>query len=252
MDRPRDVAVLVGSLRQASISRRIAQALTLIAPASLALDLVELRDLPMYDEDLEADLPAAWRRLRERIARADALLFITPEYNRSIPGVLKNAIDVASRPYGASVWDGKPGAIVSLSPGGMGAFGANHHLRQSLVFLNWRTRVPSRMEAASSPIRPRASSSTSSWPRSRAGWIASRRRSVHVAPTPRAMIAAAPSPWRPPHEAASRSRHRRRCPHDRARNAYRRLGHAGPRSERRVRRAIPAHQHRRLARVAER
>jgi chromate reductase len=136
MEQTRTAAVLVGSLRKESLSRKLANALRGMAPASLALELVEIRDLPLYDEDLEASVPPAWRAFRDRVRPMDALLFVTPEYNRSVPGVLKNAIDVGSRPYGQSVWNAKPGAVVSVSPGAMGAFGANHHLRQSLVFLN--------------------------------------------------------------------------------------------------------------------
>jgi chromate reductase len=132
----RDVAVLVGSLRRESLNRKLANALRDLAPPSLSLDIVEIRDLALYDEDLEASEPPAWAAFRARIKRADAVLFVTPEYNRSVPGVLKNAIDVGSRPYGRNVWNGKPGAVASLSPGAIGAFGANHHLRQSLVFLN--------------------------------------------------------------------------------------------------------------------
>ena len=105
------------------------------APA-LAMEIMEIGDLPLYDQDLDSAPPAAWTRLRDAIRAADAVLFVTPEYNRSVPGVLKNAIDVASRPYGHNAWNGKPGAVVSASPGAMGAFGANHHLRQSGVFLN--------------------------------------------------------------------------------------------------------------------
>jgi chromate reductase len=104
------------------------------------LEQVEIRDLPLYDQDLETDRPpAAWAAFRARIARADAVLFATPEYNRSVPGVLKNAIDVGSRPYGKAAFGGKPAAVVSVSPGALGAFGANHHLRQSLVFLGMPT-----------------------------------------------------------------------------------------------------------------
>ena len=131
-----DVAVLVGSLRRASITRKCARALAKRAPTPLALEIVEIRDLALYDEDLEAKPPAAWTTFRQRIARADAVLFATPEYNRSVPGVLKNAIDVGSRPYGHNVFGGKPGAVVSVSPGALAGFGANHHLRQSLVFLD--------------------------------------------------------------------------------------------------------------------
>ena len=136
MTSARDVAVLVGSLRRESLNRKLANALRAMQPPALALDIVEIRELALYDEDLEADVPPAWAAFRGRIKRADAVLFVTPEYNRSVPGLLKNAIDVGSRPYGRSVWDGKPAAIASLSPGAIGAFGANHHLRQSLVFLN--------------------------------------------------------------------------------------------------------------------
>src|SRR5205085_6141001 len=92
--------------------------------------------LPLYDQDTDANPPSEWRELRQRVKAADAVLFITPEYNRSIPGVLKNALDGASRPYGQNAWNGKPAAVVSASPGAIGGFGANHHLRQSLVFLN--------------------------------------------------------------------------------------------------------------------
>jgi chromate reductase, NAD(P)H dehydrogenase (quinone) len=133
----RDVAVLVGSLRKGSLTRMVARELIAMAPESLACEIVEIRDLPLYDADLETEQPpAAWVTFRQRIARADALLFATPEYNRGVPGALKNAIDVGSRPYGQSAWAGKPGAVISVSPGALGAFGANHQLRQSLVFLD--------------------------------------------------------------------------------------------------------------------
>jgi chromate reductase, NAD(P)H dehydrogenase (quinone) len=132
----RDVAVLVGSLRRESLNRKLANALRALAPPALALEIVEIRELALYDEDLEAKVPPAWAAFRDRMRRADAVLFVTPEYNRSVPGVLKNAIDVGSRPYGKNLFDGKPGAVASLSPGAIGGFGANHHLRQSLVFLN--------------------------------------------------------------------------------------------------------------------
>jgi chromate reductase len=132
----RDVVVFVGSLRKDSINRKVAKALIELAPPSLAMEIVEIRNLPLYDQDLDADPPAPWKALRQRVKAAEAVLFVTPEYNRSVPGVLKNAIDVASRPYGQSAWKGKPGAVVSASPGAIGGFGANHHLRQSLVFLD--------------------------------------------------------------------------------------------------------------------
>lgn len=133
----RDVAVLVGSLRRESFTRRVAVALARLAPPGLALQIVEIGDLPFYNQDLEtAEPPAPWVRFRDRIRAADAVLFATPEYNRSVPAVLKNAIDVGSRPYGKSAFTGKPAAVASVSPGALGAFGANHHLRQSLVFLD--------------------------------------------------------------------------------------------------------------------
>ena len=137
MDKPINVCVLVGSLRTASFNRMLANALISLAPSSLKLDIVEIGQLPFYNQDLDTDAPPApWTAFRQRIKAADAVLFVTPEYNRSVPAVLKNALDVGSRPYGSSVWDRKPGAIVSGSPGAIGGFGANHHLRQSLVFLN--------------------------------------------------------------------------------------------------------------------
>ena len=132
----RDVVVLVGSLRKASLNRKVAHALRDIAAGTLALEEAGIGDLPLYNEDLEASVPDAWARFRDRVRRADAVLFVTPEYNRSVPGVLKNAIDVGSRPYGKSVFSRKPAAVVSVTGGALGAFGANHHLRQSLVFLD--------------------------------------------------------------------------------------------------------------------
>lgn len=136
MDKTRDVAVIVGSLRKDSINRKVANALTELAPPTLKLSIIEIGHLPIYNQEADENPPAAWTSFRERIRAADAVLFVTPEHNRSVPSALKNAIDVGSRPYGKSAWNGKPGAVVSASPGGIGGFGANHHLRQSLVFLN--------------------------------------------------------------------------------------------------------------------
>ena len=133
------VAVIVGSLRKGSFNRKLAQAMVGSAPASLALEIVEIRDLPLYNQDDDADPPAPSKAFKQKIADAKAVLFVTPEYNRSVPGVLKNAIDIASRPYGQSAWNGKPAGVISLSPGAIGGFGANPHLRQSLVFLNMPT-----------------------------------------------------------------------------------------------------------------
>ena len=130
------VAVLVGSLRRASINRKVALALADLAPANLKLNIIEIGELPLYNEDIDVSPPAAYSTFRQQVAAADALLFVTPEYNRSVPAPLKNAIDVGSRPYGQSCLSGKPGAVISASPGAIGGFGANHHLRQSLVFLD--------------------------------------------------------------------------------------------------------------------
>lgn len=130
------VAVVVGSLRKDSYNRKVARALSELAPSSLALKIIEIGDLPLYNEDVETNAPEPWQRFREQIRGSDAVLFVTPEYNRSVPGCLKNAIDVGSRPYGQSAWSGKPAAVVSVSPGAIGGFGANHAVRQSLVFLD--------------------------------------------------------------------------------------------------------------------
>jgi chromate reductase len=137
MSTPRDIAVIVGSLRKESLNRKLAKTLIELAPASLRLEIVEVGALPLYNPDDDvSDAPPGWTTFRERVRRADGVLFVTPEYNRSVPGLLKNAIDVGSRPHGKSVWSGKPGAVASASPGAIGGFGANHHLRQSFVFLD--------------------------------------------------------------------------------------------------------------------
>jgi chromate reductase, NAD(P)H dehydrogenase (quinone) len=130
------IAIVVGSLREASLNRKVARSICAFASDKLDCEIVEIGDLPLYSQDYDSDPPEAYVRLRERIAAADGILFCTPEYNRGVPGVLKNAIDVGSRPYGQSAWDKKPAAIVSVSPGAIGGFGANHQLRQACVFLN--------------------------------------------------------------------------------------------------------------------
>ena len=135
MSQTRTVAMVIGSLRKDSVSRKLANAFSGLQP-DLQCKAIEIGDLPLFNQDREADPPAEWVHFRNEIAACDAVLFVTPEYNRSVPGVLKNALDVGSRPYGQSVWNGKPGAVISVSPGAIGGFGANHHLRQSLVFLN--------------------------------------------------------------------------------------------------------------------
>jgi chromate reductase len=138
--RVRYVGVMVGSLRKASWSRRLALALGELSPPSLRLSFIEIGQMALYNQDLETDSPPApWVAFRAEVRRAHALLFVTPEYNRSIPSALKNAIDVGSRPKGSSVYDGKPAAVISTVPGVLGGFGANHHLRQCLMCLNVAT-----------------------------------------------------------------------------------------------------------------
>lgn len=133
----RQIAVLVGSLRQGSFSRQVAEALAEVAPEGFELKIVEIGDLPLYNQDLETETPpAAWTRFRNEVRDVAGVVFVTPEYNRGLPAALKNAIDVGSRPYGSSVFGGKPAAVISQSPGVYGGYGANHQLRQSLVFLD--------------------------------------------------------------------------------------------------------------------
>lgn len=132
----RDVAIILGSLRLHGIGRPLAAAVAKLAPPDLNLRIVEIGGLPLYNADLEAEPPQSWLTLRRQLRASDGFLFVTPEHNRSVPAALKNAIDIGSRPFGENSWAGKPAAIISYSPGAMGAFGANHHLRQSLVFLN--------------------------------------------------------------------------------------------------------------------
>jgi chromate reductase len=133
---PPTIVVLVGSLRKESHTRKIARAVERVT-TGVAFTHVEIGDLALYNEDLDATPPAAWTTLRDALARADGYLFATPEYNRSIPGALKNAIDVGSRPAGKSAFAGKkPAAIISVTPYSLGGFGANHHLRQALMYLD--------------------------------------------------------------------------------------------------------------------
>ena len=130
------IGVVVGSLRKESFNRKAANALVENAPENLSFEFLEIGNLELYSEDLDLTPPQSWVDFRNKVKSLDAVLFVTPEYNRSVPGVLKNAIDIASRPWGQSVWNAKPAAIVSVTIGGTGAFGANHHLRQTLAFLN--------------------------------------------------------------------------------------------------------------------
>lgn len=132
------IGILVGSLRQDSLNRKMAKQLVELAPTSFTFEVIEIGNLPFYNEDLENEkqtLPE-WAAFRDKIKSCQGILFCTPEYNRSVPAVLKNAIDVGSRPYGKSAWAKKPAAVISVSPSAAGGFGANHHLRQSFVFLD--------------------------------------------------------------------------------------------------------------------
>ena len=133
---PYKIAILVGSLREGSINRKVARSICSIRGDNLDCDIVDIGSLPLYNQDHDANPPPEYVRFREQVGQADGVLFVSPEYNRGIPGVLKNAIDVGSRPYGQSVFDKKPAAIVTASPGSIGGFGANHQIRQAAVFLN--------------------------------------------------------------------------------------------------------------------
>ena len=130
------IAIIVGSLREGSLNRKVARSICALRGDKLQCSMLEIGDLPLYNQDLDSDPPEQWTRFREQLAAADGVLFCSPEYNRGVPGVLKNAIDVGSRPYGQSVFDKKPAAIVTASPGSIGGFGSNHQIRQACVFLN--------------------------------------------------------------------------------------------------------------------
>ena len=135
---PYKIAILVGSLRKDSLNRKVARSICSIRGDNLDCSMIEIGNLPLYNQEYDApgNTPAEYVRFRDQVRETDGVLFCTPEYNRSVPGVLKNAIDIGSRPYGESVFDRKPAAIVTASPGSIGGFGANHHLRQCCVFLN--------------------------------------------------------------------------------------------------------------------
>jgi chromate reductase, NAD(P)H dehydrogenase (quinone) len=132
MATPHNVVVIVGSLRKESFTLKIANALARLAPDSVKLNVVTLHDVSFFNQDLEATPPADWLAFREKIQKSNGVVFVTPEYNRSIPGVLKNAIDVASRPYGKSSFLGKPIGIISNSPGPLGGVSAAKHLQNIL------------------------------------------------------------------------------------------------------------------------
>jgi len=178
---PYTVAVLIGSLRKESLTRQFVEALKGIAPAGLKLDVVEIGALPLFNSDFEANPPAEVTAFKQAVEKADAVLFATPEYNRSVPGVLKNAIDWGSRPYGKSSWNGKPAAVVSISQGVLSGFGANHHLRQSLVFLNMPTlqqpeayiaQVQTLLDGKGGFVKPETGTFMESFLKAFEGWIA--------------------------------------------------------------------------------
>lgn len=132
------IAILIGSLREASINRKVARTICTLEKDRLDCTIVPIGDLPLYNQEYDGspEEPKSYAAFRKAIAESDGILFVSPEYNRGIPGVLKNAIDVGSRPYGKSVWNRKAAAIVTASPGAVGGFGSNHQIRQSCVFLN--------------------------------------------------------------------------------------------------------------------
>lgn len=130
------IAVVVGSLRQDSFNRKLANAIVKLAPSELSFKQVQIGDLPLYDQDNDANQAESVKRLKIEIKAAQGLLFVTPEYNRSIPGVLKNAIDHASRPYGQNAWAGKPAGVLGASIGAIGTAMAQQHLRNVLAYLD--------------------------------------------------------------------------------------------------------------------
>lgn len=133
---PIHIAVFVGSLRQDSFNKKLATALTRLAPTDFTFQQVQIGDLPLYNQDDDAQQAVPVLRLKSEIQAAQGLLFVTPEYNRSMPGVLKNAIDHASRPYGASAWAGKPAGVLGVSVGAIGTALAQQHLRNVLAYLD--------------------------------------------------------------------------------------------------------------------
>ena len=134
-----NIVVIAGSLRKDSFSLKVANALAKLAPASLKLEVITLAGISFFNQDLEGAPPADWLSFREKLQKSDGVIFVTPEYNRSIPGVLKNAIDHASRPYGQSAWTGKPAGILGISVGQIGTACAQQHLRSILGYLDMPT-----------------------------------------------------------------------------------------------------------------
>jgi chromate reductase len=134
-----EIAVIVGSLRRESFNRKLADAVVRLAPADFVFRQLPIGDLPLYNQDDDASPAEPVKRLKGEITAAQGVLFVTPEYNRSIPGVLKNALDHASRPYGQSAWQGKPAGVIGISPGAIGTAVAQQHLRTMLAYLDMPT-----------------------------------------------------------------------------------------------------------------
>lgn len=145
------IGIVVGSLRKESYSKKIAHNVAALFPEGYETEFIEIGNLPLYNEEYDENAPAEYTAFRNSVKEVDAVLFVTPEYNRSVPGVLKNALDVGSRPYGQSVWGGKPAAIISQSISNLSGFGANHHLRQSLTFLDMPVLQQPEVYLANSP-----------------------------------------------------------------------------------------------------
>ncbi len=132
------IGIIVGSLRKESYNKKIAKIISKRLEDKYEIEFISIDGLPLYNEDLDQEgiVPEEWKKLREVAGNMDAYIFVTPEYNRSVPAALKNALDIGSRPYGQNIWSGKPAGIISVSTGNIGGFGANHHLRQTMTFLN--------------------------------------------------------------------------------------------------------------------
>lgn len=147
------IAVVVGSLRRESWNRALAHAVISLAPADFSFEFIEIGNLPLYNQDYDADFPEVARRFKQSIEAVDGLLFVTPEYNRSIPGVLKNALDWGSRPWGTNSWARKPGAMLGTSPGATGTALAQQHLRNVLAYLDVATLAQPEMFIRHDPAR---------------------------------------------------------------------------------------------------
>ena len=134
------IAIVVGSIRKESLSQSLAKNMVTLLPEGYDAEFIKIDHLPLYSQDYDtANTPEQYKQFRDQVKDTAAVIFVTPEHNRSYPAALKNALDIGSRPYGQSVWNGKPALVVSQSPGNISGFGANHHLRQTLTFLNMPT-----------------------------------------------------------------------------------------------------------------